>query len=60
MIPERLIAAWSQVSGDAIASGWDIFNDPWGREEDPADDETTDADGGDCRQWIGLQDFLDL
>jgi hypothetical protein len=41
-----VITAWSRVSEDAIASGWDIFDDPWG-EEESADDEATGAGDGD-------------
>jgi hypothetical protein len=56
---EGLVAAWARVSEEAIASGWKIFDDPWGVEE-VADDEATEAEDGDYEQRIVLQDLLDL
>jgi hypothetical protein len=53
------ITAWSRVSEDAITSGWDIFDDPWG-EEEPADNETTGAGDCDYQPRIILEDLLDL
>jgi hypothetical protein len=58
MMTQGLIDAWNRVSEETVASGWDIFDDPWG--DEPADDGAIEAKDGDYEPRIVLEDLVDV